>query len=249
MTFDLAQRSPRGTGLNPIHQMLQGNIIVQKEGSIMNAMLRNAVAGLALLTSTASLPALAEGVDYSAGTFLVRARVIGVLPDESAKISTIGGNVSIDNYYTPEVDFSYFLTDQISVELIAATSRHAVKAVGTAAGTVNLGSAWLLPPTLTLQWHPFPKANFSPYVGAGVNYTFFYNVKTPGGIVNHISYENNASGAVQVGFDYAIAPRWVLNVDYKKIFLSTKANVNYGFVRADVDINPSVIGLGFGYKF
>ena len=32
MTFDLAQRSMLRTGLNPTHQMLRGNIIVEKEG-------------------------------------------------------------------------------------------------------------------------------------------------------------------------------------------------------------------------
>lgn len=197
----------------------------------------------------ASMPAMAEGVDFTAGSILVRGRVIGVLPDESATISKIGGTVSIQNYYTPEVDVSYFLTDELAVEVIAATTRHAVKAVGTAAGTVNLGSVWLLPPTVTLQWHPFPKAQFSPYLGGGVNYTFFYNANAPGGLITHVGYKNGAAGAIQAGFDYAIAPRWTLNLDYKKVFLSTTANVNYGFVSAKVDINPSIIGLGFGYRF
>jgi outer membrane protein len=201
------------------------------------------------LLACAAMPALAEGVDFAAGTWLVRGRVIGVLPDPTSTISTIGGSVKIADYFVPEVDFTYFLTDQIAVELIAATSKHAVKAVGTAAGTVNLGSSWILPPTLTVQWHPMPKASFSPYVGAGVNYTFFYNAKVPGGLIQNVSYKNGASAAVQAGIDIAIAPRWSLNLDYKRLFLSTTANVNRGFVIAKVDIDPSILGVGFGYKF
>lgn len=203
----------------------------------------------AALIAAGVVPAVAEAADQgkSAGNFMVRVRGIGVIPDESGTPSVIGGSVSVESAAVPEVDFSYFITDNIAVELIAATTKHDVSAKGTSLGNVDLGSVWLLPPTLTVQYHFMPKSAFSPYVGAGVNYTFFYNEKS--GAVNNISYDNNFGWALQAGFDYKLADNWYFNADVKKIFLSTKAKVNGGAITADVDLDPWVVGVGVGYKF
>ncbi len=42
---------------------------------------------------------------------------------------------------------------------------------------------------------------------------------------------------------------WLFNVDVKKIWLSTDVNVNAGAVTGQVDLNPWVVGVGFGYRF
>jgi len=99
-------------------------------------------------------------VGKAAGTFMVR--VIGVIPENwSSSISAIGGHVNVSSSAAPEVDLSYFPTDHIAVELIAASSRHDIKATGTALGTVDVGSTWVLPPTLTVQYHLMPHQQFS----------------------------------------------------------------------------------------
>jgi len=55
--------------------------------------------------------------------------------------------------------------------------------------------------------------------------------------------------------DYAFNERWFLNVDIKRIFLQTDTTVNAttalgaSVVAKDVDIDPFIIGVGFGYKF
>ena len=79
----------------------------------------------------------------------VRLRAIAVVPNESATIQTIGGDVQIFNAFVPELDFTYFFTKNIAAELILATTKHDVKAISTAAGNIPLGDVWLLPPTLT----------------------------------------------------------------------------------------------------
>ena len=43
-----------------------------------------------------------------------------------------------------------------------------------APSVVNDPAAGVLPPTVTLQYHFTPEQKFSPYVGAGLNYSFFY---------------------------------------------------------------------------
>ncbi|WP_046745476.1 OmpW/AlkL family protein [Kordia zhangzhouensis] len=182
----------------------------------------------------------------------VRARFISVIPSESASIEAIGGDVSISTAYVPELDFTYFFSKNWAAELILATTNHDVEAVNTAAGTINLGDVWLLPPTLTFQYH-YPIGNFKPYVGAGVNYTIFYG-EDEGPVADDVSYDNSFGVAFQTGFDYALNDTWFLNLDVKKIFLQTDATVNAtsalgATVGADVDINPWIIGVGFGMKF
>ena len=95
-----------------------------------------------------------------------------------------------------------------------------------------------------------PKERFSPYVGAGLNYTFFYDESPAAGSpVTSIDYENSVGYALQAGIDYAVADQWYLNVDVKKIFLSTDVSMNGGAIRADVDLDPWVVGFGVGYRF
>ncbi|WP_417785090.1 OmpW/AlkL family protein [Tenacibaculum sp.] len=177
-----------------------------------------------------------------------RFRWVSVLPNESATIGTIGGDVEIGKNFIPELDFTYYFTENIAAELILGTTNHDVKAVNTALGNVNLGDVWLLPPTLTLQYH-FNINDFKPYVGAGVNYTIFYNAD-PGAVVD-VDYENGFGYALQLGFDYDLDDTWFLNVDAKYVGLSTDVSVNAGIatVPAEVDINPLLIGFGVGMRF
>lgn len=205
------------------------------------------MAGAALLLPLAS--AHAEGSGKKAGDFLVRGRAIGVIPEESSTITGIGGHVDASNPVEPEVDFSYFFTDNIALELIAATTRHSIKARNTSLGTVDVGKVTLLPPTLTVQYHFWPRQAFSPYLGVGVNYTVFFDEKAPGGTVTSVKYDNSIGVAFQAGFDYNISGNWFLNFDVKQLLLNTTAHLNGNAIQADVDLNPTIVGVGIGYKF
>jgi outer membrane protein len=180
----------------------------------------------------------------------MRVRGISVMPDdESTTITTIGGNAEVDSAMVPEVDITYFIKENIAVEVIAAITPHDVKAVNTAVGNLNLGSVKLLPPTATLQYHFKPEDRIRPYVGAGINYTFFLDVDS--GAVNDVDYENGFGFALQAGADYTIQDNWSVNLDVKKIFLSTDVKV-YALgtmVETTVDIDPLIIGAGVTYRF
>jgi len=182
----------------------------------------------------------------------VRLRGLVITPDESATIETIGGDVEISTAVIPELDFTYFFSENWAAELILGTSKHDVKAVSTAAGDIELGDVWLLPPTLTLQYH-FAGGALKPYLGAGVNLTLFYGADE-GPVADEVEYESSLGLAFQGGLDYDLSDDWFLNLDIKKIFIQTDATVNAttalsATVGADVDINPLVIGLGVGYRF
>ena len=180
---------------------------------------------------------------------LIRGRMLAVIPQSDADITVIGGDTQLSNSYVPELDLTWFFTKNIAVEAIAAISPHDVEATGTSLGTVDLGSVWLLPPTVLLQYHHPMDNGFKPYVGAGVNYTVFFNEDAPGGTVTNIDYENSFGWALQFGVDYMINKHWLVNVDVKKLFLSTDVSINNGAIKADVDINPWIVGAGIGYRF
>lgn len=209
--------------------------------SCLGALLATAVA-----TAVFTTPALAQ-TGKSAGDLMVRARGIAVLPDDRAQIDTIGGDTDLSNAFVPELDFSYFLTDNLALELILATTPHDIKVKNSVIGDRKIGSVWLLPPTLTLQYHFLPKGDFSPYVGAGLNFTWFYGIDEKGP-VQKIDIDPSFGWALQVGFDYRLADRWYLNFDVKKLFLDADAEINRA-IDAEVEINPWIVGVGIGYRF
>jgi len=193
--------------------------------------------GCALALGLAA-PAFAAG---GADGWQVRARAIGVLPDTSSSL-TPALNADVDDAWMPELDFTYYMTENVGFELILATTKHDVSASG-----IDLGSVWVLPPTLTVQYHFNPGAQVQPYVGVGVNYTVFYGEDEPAGF--NVSYDDSFGFAAQAGVDFMLDEHWLVNVDVKKIWLSTDVNVNNGGVVGSVDIDPWVVGVGVGYRF
>lgn len=179
--------------------------------------------------------------------WMVRGRMLVVSPDVNATVPGVGGGVDVDSQVVPEVDFSYFFTKNVAAELIVATTPHDVHHTPT---NLHLGTVWLLPPTLTLQYHFLPENKYvRPYVGAGVNYTIFYGVHDEAAGLN-VHYKNSLGYAFQAGLDIPITKHMGFNVDVKKLFLSTKATLS-GLVNttADVDLDPWVVGLGLSYRF
>lgn len=103
------------------------------------ALLSAVITGLSSLVHAADLNDPAP-VGKQAGTFMVRLRAIGVLPENLSSATSLGGSVHTSNQAAPEVDLSYFLTDHLALELIAASTRHEVSASATALGHVDVGS-------------------------------------------------------------------------------------------------------------
>lgn len=195
-----------------------------------------------------SAPVLADelGGALSKDRFLLRGRVIGVLPDAGGH-TTIGGKPDADNAVVPEFDISYFFTKNIAAELILATSPHDLS-LKTSTGTLDLGDTWVLPPTLTLQYHFTPDSKFSPYVGAGINYTLPY-AEDNGRDTTALEADGSFGYALQAGADYWLNDNWGLNLDVKKIWVDVDASINNGAIKGNVDLDPWVVGAGVSYRF
>ncbi len=204
-----------------------------------------AIAGFILCMLMTTQDALAK----DQGDLLVRMRGIGFLTDTSGTTDTLGGSARTSDAYVPELDFTYFFTKNIAAELILGTTNHSVEVKGSSSGDLDLGTVWALPPVLTLQYHFMPDGDFSPYIGAGVNYTIMYNVKT-GRSVSDVDYSDEFGYAFQAGIDYKLNDRWSINFDLKKVFVDTDIKVNGGAINAKgTDLDPWVVGLGVGYRF
>lgn len=199
------------------------------------------------------------------GDWLVRARIAAVVPQDDSGAVSVGGaaiagsGVSVETGYTLDLDFTYMFTDHIGAELLLdLTSEHDIASTGALAAVApgTLISARALPPSLIAQYHFMPRERFKPYLGVGINYTRFVNVKpTSNGRtalgLSGVDLDSSWGYVLQAGADYRINERWYLNADLKYIDMSTTATANslLGPVRVDVDVDPLVIGVGVGYRF
>ena len=208
-----------------------------------------------MLAGMAATPAMAE-----AGDTFIRVRGIMVAPNEDSTGITPAfpaETVSVNNAVAPEVDITHMLTNNFGVELIAATTKHSISGTTGATGTIGkLASTWVLPPTLTLQYHFAPEAKARPYVGAGVNWTLFYKEKASNGLEaavgqTNVNLSSSFGWAAQAGIDIDLNEKMFLNLDVKYIDLDTNARLHTtaaGIQRVGVDINPFVFGVGVGFK-
>ncbi len=205
-----------------------------------------------LLAAAAASPALAQDfTPKEKGTWLVTGRLSDVAPSESGDIKTAAGadtglNVEVTDFVVPTLGFTYFFTDNIAVEGILGTSKHEVSAKGVG-GSTRVLDTWVVPPVVTLQYHFNPKGRVSPYVGAGVNAMIFYGGEDKSGF--DVELDNGFGYALQAGVDIAIKGDWSANVDVKKVFFETDADINNGALKSSVTLDPWVISAGITRRF
>ena len=190
------------------------------------------------------------------GNWMVRARGIYLDFDNDQKSGLpLNGvtKVKAEDRWIPEVDISYFFTQNIAAELVLTYPQKIdIKVGGHKEGTIKA-----LPPSLLLQYHFTNFGDFKPYVGAGVNYTIFYNTRASGSLEaavgdTDVSMSNSFGWALQAGADIPLNNKLFLNFDVKYIDMSTRARLNttaIGQQSVRVDINPIVVGFGIGTRF
>ncbi len=203
---------------------------------------------------------------FEAGDIIVRAGAITVDPHEdSGSISTAvtgplaGTKATLDSDTQLGLNFAYMVTDKVGIELLAATPfSHDVGVKGLGAPLDGkFGTIKHLPPTLSVVYYPLDKTSaFQPYVGAGVNYTWFFDDKlssqAEGNGFSGLDLKDSWGLAAQVGMDYMLTDNIMLNAQVRYIDIDTEATSNHaalGKVKVDVDVDPFVYMVGLGYKF
>src|SRR5690554_7428464 len=122
---------------------------------------------------------------HQAGDMIVRAGVVTVTTGESTSgvivngTTDLGGEATLNNNTQLGLNFAYMVTNKVAVELLGASPfEHDVAIKGTNARSVDgaLGKVKHLPPTLSAVYFPLDAGSaFQPYVGVGVNYTWFFD--------------------------------------------------------------------------
>lgn len=177
------------------------------------------------------------------GDLVVRGRIISVLPSKESIDPTNQLMPILNNTTAPEVDADYYLGQTISTELSLPVSRHNVKSNQDAS---NLGSVWVVSPSLTLKYHFFTDKIIKPYVGAGVNYSKFIATDSANG--KSLSFSSSIAPVFQIGADLQINKVLSLNADIKKVYMRPSVGVSKG-TDSKATIDPYILGFGVGYKF
>jgi outer membrane protein len=180
----------------------------------------------------------------------VRVRGLGVITHDSGSVDQISGSgLSYSDSVIPELDITYYLTDNFAAELILGTTSANIYGEGAISGLDKIGKTWVLPPTLTLQYHFTDFGAFKPYVGAGVNYTMFYNQS--GDTASALDVKDSFGAALQVGADYMLDEHWGVNFDVKKLFLRPEYETTIGGTNytGKAKLDPWLIGAGVTYRF
>lgn len=230
--------------------------------------MRKTLLATSLLAAAVAAP---SAYAHQAGDILVRAGAVHVSTNESSSSvkvdrgalagTNLRGKATLNNDTQLGLNLAYMVTDNIGVELLAATPfKHEVKIKGTANGIADgkLGTLKHLPPTLSAVYYPMASGSaFQPYVGAGINYTWFFDEKVSSGAKNggfrNLRVNNSWGWAAQVGADYMLTDNIMLNAQVRYIDIDTTAYVNNVVLdvraKVNVDVKPWVYMAGIGYKF
>ncbi|MFC3092844.1 outer membrane protein OmpW [Alteromonas sediminis] len=216
----------------------------------------------ALLAASFTVAPFAQA--FQEGDILVRAGLATVVPDDATSNvfvgSDLGFGLSVDNNTQLGLTFAYFFKDNWNVEVLAATPfKHDVNfAVADPLGTGNqLGEVTHLPPTVTVNYYFMGSTSaFQPYVGAGINYTIFFDEEftdtNSGAGLQDLSLDDSLGLAFQLGADYKIDKTWFINGAIRWIDIDTQAEFNLSGTPGrvdDIQIDPMVYTLSVGYRF
>ncbi len=214
---------------------------------------------LALLTT--------QALAVEKGDWIFHARAININPNDSSSMIHVDGGgvpgtgVNVDDNFSLDLSLAYMISDRWAIELLAdLSSKHSVSAYGLEALNVpngtNVVDTNVLPPTLFFQYQFRPTEKVRPYFGVGINYTLFFNEELSAAAksvlgASNLDLESSFGLGAQFGIDFEMENNWFFNVDVKYIQIDTEASFEtaIGPALVEVDINPTVFGIGFGRTF
>lgn len=242
---------------------------------------RNLIAA-AVVSFAATMPAVAQ----EAGDWQVRFGLGYVAPDTGSDDLVFSGmpldnfNIDVDSQFGAVFDLTYFLSPNWGLELLASTPfNHDIDGAGELSGLGTIGETKHLPPTLSLQYHFNPGQKLRPYVGAGLNYTLFFDDSTNQGLHDgvvatangalgtnfsggntNLSIRDSFGPAFQAGLDFVYSEKWFWNVNVRYIMIDVDASLRTStfdpdgneqlfFSRLETEIDPFVYSLQVGYRF
>ena len=132
---------------------------------------------------------------------------------------------------------------------------------GAALGQVGTTRAWF-PAVLAHYTFAGPSGTL-PYVGAGLNYTFYTDGQVSpaytgafGGASSTAKLKSSWGPVLKLGMGFPLGRNWVIDAAYSRYGISTTATITtdtpgVGAIVRTVDVksDPDVVGLTLGYRF
>ncbi|MDR2261440.1 MAG: outer membrane beta-barrel protein [Azoarcus sp.] len=241
-----------------------------------------------LAASIAAIAMSGAAFAHEPGEVILRAGAAHVAPnDSSSRIGTgltgrlDGTKATVGDNTQLGLTGTFIVAPHFGIEILAATPfshRVNIKGVDAALGGLGLpagigadgadgkfADVKHLPPTISAQYFFLnSKSKFQPYVGLGLNYTWFFDEhltkrqkdNADGVSFSNLSLSNSWGWAAQAGADIALSDNLYLNAAIWRIDIKTKATANLTIkgvgttkVKVDVDVDPWVYFFGVGYKF
>ncbi len=187
------------------------------------------------------------------GDWLVRAGVGHVAPNDSSTGFSGAPTIeaAVDSSTNLALTIVYMVTDNVGVELVGALPfKHDINGAGSGGSSLGkVAETKQLPPTVLAQYYFNPRGSVRPYIGAGLNYTFFFDEKTTGALAGtDLSLDSSVGLAVEAGVDVDISKNMFVNLAAWYMNIETTATSS-AIGTADVKVDPWVAFVGLGWRF
>jgi len=169
---------------------------------------------------------------------------------------------------TVGITTEYYVTDNIGVAtLFGLPMKVNLIGDGTLQKYGNLGTTRPMPPAIELRYHLFSaESKFRPFIGLGVNYTWFTQVRTtnnqfitdsfgPGGSAR-ATLSSSWNPVFEVGANYAITKHWSVGTSVN--YMPVKTNLTLSgqtatgtqiVSKSTLRLNPLSVFLNVAYTF
>lgn len=196
----------------------------------------------ALALAGLAMPAFAQ----EAGTWTVGIGAHQVNPkSDNGSLAAGALDVEVGSNVRPTITAEYFVRDNLGIEVLASWPfEHDIDINGLG----NVGSTKHLPPTVSIQYH-FGEGKVRPFLGAGVNYTYFFSEDTNGALAgSDLELDSSFGLAAHAGLDFKVGDKGSVRVDARWIDIDTDVKVD-GADLGTVNIDPLVYGVAYVMEF
>lgn len=194
------------------------------------------------------------------GDWIVRAGVTHIDPKSNNGSLVIpelelDSTVRVDSATMMTFDGTYMITDNFGVELLAALPfKHDIKVDGLG----KVGSAKHLPPTLSGVYHFNTSGKWQPYVGAGVNWTIFFDEKESGVLDDldaSLKLKDSWGLAGVVGIDVMLTDTMFINGNIRYMDIDSDVKITVPGETSDLvakttaKVDPWIYAINIGWVF
>lgn len=219
------------------------------------------IVALAVTLMPAAAPAQTFNNELSVGWATIRPNERS--SDVRGPFTPGGSQVGVSNAPTLAFTYQRYFTPNIGIEAVAAIPpEFDIRGVGALAGFGTLASTKKAAPTVTMNYHFLDTtAALRPFIGAGVNYTRFFDSKIENPAVTaafgptSLRLDDSWGPAVVAGLNYRLNERWSLSAVWyymrikTTVTLESQTPVGQMERRVDVDVNPSTFYAALRYRF